>query len=113
MLIIHLCYIYVTTVYMLVFPSNVLCSKLIYIEWCNIDDFVCNRRCNNFHEDITDSEIYSHLIKQIAPPDKGVTMEALSVSIFIQIGVEYQGWQNSYLQFLYLFLFAQVFHCYC
>lgn len=31
--------------------------------------------------DIKDSEIYSYLLKQIAPNDAGVTMEALTVSI--------------------------------
>lgn len=30
--------------------------------------------------DIKDSEIYTYLLKQIAPNDAGVTMEALSVS---------------------------------
>ncbi|KAG0725332.1 Plastin-2 [Chionoecetes opilio] len=35
-------------------------------------------RCNNFMNDIKDSEIYTYLLKQIAPNDSGVTMEALS-----------------------------------
>lgn len=32
------------------------------------------RRCNNFQGDITDSEVYSHLLKQIAPQDAQVTL---------------------------------------
>lgn len=43
------------------------------------------RRCNNFQNDIVDSEIYSYLLKQIAPLEKGVTMEALMVCNFILI----------------------------
>jgi plastin-3 len=35
------------------------------------------RRCNNFHSDIMDSEIYIHLLNQIAPKDAGVTTNAL------------------------------------
>jgi plastin-3 len=35
------------------------------------------RRCKNFQNDISDSEIYSHLLKQIAPQDTDVTLEAL------------------------------------
>ncbi|KAG8235144.1 hypothetical protein J437_LFUL012341 [Ladona fulva] len=34
-------------------------------------------RCNNFQSDIQDSEIYTYLMKQIAPADSGVTMSAL------------------------------------
>jgi hypothetical protein len=42
--------------------------------------YIHSRRCNNFQSDISDSEIYSHLLKQIAPADSNVTLEALLVS---------------------------------
>ena len=45
--------------------------------------FAYYRRCNNFQGDITDSEIYSHLLKQIAPQESNVTLEALLVSIIM------------------------------
>jgi plastin-3 len=35
------------------------------------------RRCKNFQNDVSDSEIYSHLLQQIAPQDTNVTLEAL------------------------------------
>ncbi|XP_054279838.1 plastin-2-like isoform X1 [Macrosteles quadrilineatus] len=56
-----------------------LSPEAILLRWVNhhLERAGVPRRCNNFHEDITDSEIYSHLIKQIAPIEKGVTMEAL------------------------------------
>lgn len=59
-------------------------SKSLAIFLIAISNNVCNfhfrRRCNNFQNDITDSEVYSYLLKQIAPQDKNVTMEALMVS---------------------------------
>lgn len=39
-----------------------------------------SRRCTNFQSDIVDSEIYSHLLKQIAPAGTGVSMEAMRES---------------------------------
>jgi len=56
-----------------------LSPEAILLRWVNhhLERAGVPRRCNNFHEDITDSEIYSNLIKQIAPAEKGVTMEAL------------------------------------
>ncbi|CAG2059902.1 unnamed protein product, partial [Timema podura] len=42
------------------------------------------RRCNNFQGDIADSEIYTHLLKQIAPSDAGITLEALRESIHLE-----------------------------
>jgi len=40
----------------------------------------CNRRVNNFTSDITDSVVYTHLLKQIAPVESGITTEALHES---------------------------------
>ncbi|KAK6644316.1 hypothetical protein RUM43_000583 [Polyplax serrata] len=56
-----------------------LSPEAILIRWVNhhLERSGTNRRCNNFQSDITDSEIYSHLLRQIAPQDAGVTMEAL------------------------------------
>lgn len=58
-----------------------LSPEAILLRWVNhhLDRAGVNRRCNNFTSDIKDSEIYSYLLKQIAPNDAGVTMEALSV----------------------------------
>lgn len=49
------------------------------MRWVNhhLEQAGVNRRLNNFTGDIKDSEIYSHLLRQIAPLDSGVSMEAL------------------------------------
>jgi len=54
-------------------PENIL------LRWVNyhMERAGTNRRMNNFTGDIKDSEIYSILLKQIAPPTSGVTTEAL------------------------------------
>ena len=56
-----------------------LSPEAILLRWVNhhLEHAGISRRCNNFQSDITDSEIYSHLIKQIAPNTAGVTLEAL------------------------------------
>ncbi|XP_012264613.1 plastin-2 isoform X2 [Athalia rosae] len=56
-----------------------LSPEAILLRWVNhhLQKAGVSRRCNNFQSDITDSEIYSHLIKQIAPSDADVTLEAL------------------------------------
>uniref|UniRef100_A0A1B6E746 Plastin-2 n=1 Tax=Clastoptera arizonana TaxID=38151 RepID=A0A1B6E746_9HEMI len=56
-----------------------LSPEAILLRWVNhhLERAGIPRRCNNFQNDITDSEIYSHLIRQIAPQDSGVSMEAL------------------------------------
>lgn len=51
------------------------------LDFWKFSNVVFLRRCTNFMSDIKDSEIYSYLLKQIAPNDAGVTMEALTVSI--------------------------------
>ncbi|XP_054708354.1 plastin-1-like [Uloborus diversus] len=54
-------------------PENIL------LRWVNyhLERAGTNRRISNFTNDIKDSEIYTHLLKQIAPLDAGVTLEAL------------------------------------
>lgn len=56
-----------------------LSPEAILLRWVNhhLQRAGIQRRCNNFQSDITDSEIYSHLLKQIAPADADVTLEAL------------------------------------
>lgn len=58
-----------------------LSPEAILLRWVNhqLEKSGTNRRCTNFNSDITDSEIYSYLLKQIAPNDAGVTLEALRV----------------------------------
>lgn len=47
--------------------------------------FINYRQCHNFQNDITDSEIYTYLMKQIAPMDSDVDMSALMVIIIYHI----------------------------
>ena len=56
-----------------------LSPEEILLRWVNhhLENAGIGRRCNNFYSDITDSEIYSHLIHQIAPKDAGVSLEAM------------------------------------
>ncbi|KAL7019159.1 hypothetical protein ACKWTF_011023 [Chironomus riparius] len=56
-----------------------LSPEAILLRWVNhhLERAGVQRRCTNFTTDISDSEIYSYLLKQIAPPDAGVTMEAI------------------------------------
>ncbi|XP_054000423.1 plastin-1 isoform X1 [Hylaeus anthracinus] len=56
-----------------------LSPESILLRWVNhhLENAGIARRCNNFQSDITDSEIYTYLIKQIAPHTAGVTLEAL------------------------------------
>ncbi|XP_039298771.1 plastin-2 [Nilaparvata lugens] len=56
-----------------------LSPEAILLRWVNyhLANAGVARRCNNFQSDISDSEIYSHLIRQIAPPDSEISMEAL------------------------------------
>lgn len=43
---------------------------------------IAYRQCHNFQNDINDSEIYTYLMKQIAPLDSEVDMSALMVILF-------------------------------
>ncbi|KAL0125085.1 hypothetical protein PUN28_004317 [Cardiocondyla obscurior] len=56
-----------------------LSPESILLRWVNhhLENAGIARRCNNFQSDITDSEIYTYLIKQIAPNTANVTLEAL------------------------------------
>lgn len=56
-----------------------LSPEAILLRWVNyqLEKSGTNRRINNFQGDITDSEVYTYLLKQIAPHDTGVNTEAL------------------------------------
>ncbi|XP_022837104.1 plastin-2 isoform X1 [Spodoptera litura] len=56
-----------------------LSPEAILLRWVNhqLQSAGVTRRCTNFQQDVADSEIYSHLLKQIAPDDSGVTLDAL------------------------------------
>ncbi|KAK9498028.1 hypothetical protein O3M35_003913 [Rhynocoris fuscipes] len=56
-----------------------LSPESILLRWVNhhLEQAGIPRRCNNFQNDITDSEIYSYLLKQIAPHDSNISLEAL------------------------------------
>lgn len=56
-----------------------LSPEAILLRWVNyhLERAGVARRCTNFQSDITDSEVYTYLLKQIAPTDAGVTVEAL------------------------------------
>ncbi|XP_022901244.1 plastin-2 isoform X1 [Onthophagus taurus] len=56
-----------------------LSPESILLRWVNyhLERAGVNRRINNFQGDISDSEIYTHLLKQIAPTESGVNTEAL------------------------------------
>ncbi|ODM94621.1 Plastin-2 [Orchesella cincta] len=60
--------------------------EAILLRWVNyhLQQAGVNRVCTNFHSDIQDSEIYTHLLYQIAPQDAGVTKEALGVDDNLQ-----------------------------
>lgn len=59
-----------------------LSPEAILLRWVNyhLEKAGTHRRVNNFQSDITDSEVYTHLLKQIAPLDAEVTEEALLVN---------------------------------
>ncbi|MCL4144989.1 UNVERIFIED_CONTAM: hypothetical protein GTU68_061355 [Idotea baltica] len=62
-----------------------LSPEAILLRWVNhhLERAGVNRKCTNFTQDVKDSEIYTHLLKQIAPNDAGVTMEALHEKDYI------------------------------
>jgi plastin-3 len=61
-------------------PENIL------IRWVNhqLEKAGSDRRIHNFTSDIKDSEVYTHLLKQIAPSGSGVTKEALRENDLLQ-----------------------------
>lgn len=72
-----------------------LSPETILMRWVNyqLEKAGVNRRIHNFTSDITDSEIYTHLLKQIAPQESNVNTEALFVSTcFTHICYK---WKNS------------------
>ncbi|XP_063220172.1 plastin-1 [Bacillus rossius redtenbacheri] len=56
-----------------------LSPEAILLRWVNyhLQRAGVARRCTNFQGDIADSEIYSHLLHQIAPSETEVTLQAL------------------------------------
>uniref|UniRef100_A0A1I7TZ18 Calponin-homology (CH) domain-containing protein n=1 Tax=Caenorhabditis tropicalis TaxID=1561998 RepID=A0A1I7TZ18_9PELO len=54
----------------------------LLIRWVNyqMSQAGCHRKISNFSADITDSEVYSILLHQIAPPQFGVNLEALRLT---------------------------------
>ncbi|CAH1731904.1 hypothetical protein AGLY_014190 [Aphis glycines] len=56
-----------------------LSPEAILLRWVNyhLNRAGVSRQCHNFQNDITDSEIYTYLMKQIAPIDSDVDMSAL------------------------------------
>jgi plastin-3 len=56
-----------------------LSPEAILLRWVNhhLAKAGVQRRCANFQSDISDSEVYTYLLKQIAPQDSSVTLEAL------------------------------------
>ncbi|VVC34405.1 Hypothetical protein CINCED_3A022763 [Cinara cedri] len=56
-----------------------LSPEAILLRWVNyhLNRAGVSRQCHNFQNDITDSEIYTYLMKQIAPIDSDVDMCAL------------------------------------
>lgn len=62
--------------------------EAILLRWVNyhMERAGVTKRCNNFSGDIQDSEVYIHLLNQIAPKDIGVSTVALMVPSQILIG---------------------------
>ncbi|KAH9419181.1 Plastin-3 [Dermatophagoides pteronyssinus] len=56
-----------------------LSPEEILIRWVNyqLEKANVDRRISNFTNDIKDSEVYTHLLHQIAPPEKNVNKDAL------------------------------------
>lgn len=63
-----------------------LSPESILLRWVNhhLQQAGSNRRINNFTKDIADSEIYTHLLYQIAPKQADVTTEALYIRDLMQ-----------------------------
>ncbi|KAJ1371454.1 Plastin-2 [Parelaphostrongylus tenuis] len=53
------------------------------MRWVNyhMENAGVTRRLTNFTTDINDSEIYTHLLHQIAPTGSGVSLYPLSVKV--------------------------------
>ncbi|KAG9510996.1 Plastin-3 [Fragariocoptes setiger] len=61
-------------------PENIL------LRWVNhhLTNAGVGRRISNFTKDISDSEIYTHLLRQIAPPGSDISCEALFIKDHLQ-----------------------------
>lgn len=77
-----------------------LSPEAILLRWVNhhLEKAGIARRCTNFQGDISDSEVYSYLLKQIAPQDAGVGLDALRVSYF---------YFNHFYESLFIFCFLR------
>lgn len=58
-----------------------LSPEAILLRWVNyhLERAGVSRRVTNFQSDIVDSEVYTYLMKQIAPSDADVNMDALTI----------------------------------
>ncbi|XP_003366336.1 putative calponin [Trichinella spiralis] len=58
-----------------------LSPEQILMRWVNyhLQQAGVSRKLNNFTTDVQDSFIYTHLLKQIAPPDRNVTLDPLRI----------------------------------
>lgn len=58
-------------------------AEQILMRWVNyhMEQAGVDRRLNNFTTDVRDSEIYTHLLKQIAPHDKNITLDPLNIRV--------------------------------
>jgi plastin-3 len=58
-----------------------LSPEQILIRWVNyhLQNADIDRRLTNFTTDVQDSEIYTHLLKQIAPAERHVTLDPLNI----------------------------------
>jgi len=63
-----------------------LTPEQLLMRWINfqLERAGVDRQIKNFGKDISDSEIYSHLIHQIAPKDRGVNKKALQIKDLLQ-----------------------------
>uniref|UniRef100_A0A0N4Z979 Ca2+-binding actin-bundling protein n=1 Tax=Parastrongyloides trichosuri TaxID=131310 RepID=A0A0N4Z979_PARTI len=59
-----------------------LSKEDILMRWVNyhLNKAGCNRQLKNFTTDVSDSEIYTHLINQVAPPGSNVNLTPLKLS---------------------------------
>lgn len=63
-----------------------LSPESILLRWVNfqLEKAGVNRRITNFTSDIKDSEVYTHLLHQIAPKERNVTKEALRINDLLE-----------------------------
>lgn len=60
-----------------------LSPEQILVRWVNyhLENAGVERRLHNFTTDIQDSEIYTYLLKQIAPAERSVTLDPLNIQV--------------------------------